>query len=682
MSGPVLLAVLWICLTVGAVTPAPADAVAFRKVTFGVPVSAPDSNGNPVEIDTDVYLPDSAPPARGYPLLELFHGGGSSKDNGFDAGHAASFAAGGYVVILYSARGHGSSSGQTTIAGPAEMHDLFDLTAWALGIGGRSAPTHASFHIDPGSIALGGYSQGGLHTNLGQVWSADRTIDPYGLSFRALIPGNTPEYVFPSLVPNGVVKLSFGLGLLQTYLVGASAHVAPIVDRWIATTAADQPQLYGAGDLCDQGTHDDPSSSMRQDLAWRSVGCHPDRMALPWHWAQSFDDTLFLPDMAISMWNRAPRRADHRLYLSMGGHGAPSADPVVEADKLRTQVAFLNAVMRGRPLPGPNIVYWTRDPAVAVPSSSYVYPKDAWYRGVASDWPPPGTHDTVYKLGADGRAIQGTAASAAMPLAAGSQDETNDPVAQTAFAATPLGTSAPSAAPASKARGLIASFQTEPFRSDMEMSGSPRTSLPWTPASPDTQLVFELFVQRPDGTLMIVSRGVQGLRSAQTGREQQVAIAGNDFSVRLRRGDRLVAWVMSGNAGFYKPYAGSLGGSLRTGNQATLTVPLSAPAPAGPTVGAVPIRHVCISRRSFIVHLRRRYRGSVLSARVFIGRRVVARMRSGASRARVSLGGLPVGGVRVKIVMRLSDGRTLTDTRRYRLCANPTPTRAHRRRSG
>src|SRR3954447_4701867 len=154
---------------------------AYTVSTHSVAVTTPDTLGAPVELDTDVYVPDGKVPAGGFPLLEIFHGGGSTKDNGYDAGHARDFAEDGYVTLIYSARGHGASGGQTTVAGPAEIRDLFDVTAWALGIGGRTSPAHPDFHIDRTRMALAGYSQGGLHTNLGQVWSADPSIDPYGI---------------------------------------------------------------------------------------------------------------------------------------------------------------------------------------------------------------------------------------------------------------------------------------------------------------------------------------------------------------------------------------------------------------------------------------------------------------------------------------------------------------------
>jgi hypothetical protein len=69
------------------------------------------------------------------------------------------------------------------------------------------------------------------------------------------------------------------------------------------------------------------------------------------------------------------------------------------------------------------------------------------------------------------------------------------------------------------------------------------------------------------------------------------------------------------------------------------------------------------------VHLRRRYRRRLRSARVLVGGRVVARMRPGTYSARVNLAGSRGARVTVRIVMRLSNGRTVGDTRRYRACA-------------
>jgi ABC-2 type transport system ATP-binding protein len=542
---------------------APAHAATFHVSTYRVPVTTPDSFGAPVSLDTDVYVPDAAPPAGGYPLLEIFHGGGSSKDDPYDSGHARSFAAHGYVVILYSARGHGNSNGETTIVGPPEIRDLFDVTAWALAVGGRDLPPHPSFDIDRRRIALSGYSQGGLHTNLGQAWAGDPSLNPHGISFRALEPANTPDLVFQALVPNGAVKLAFGVALLGVYEQGTKAKVAPVVDKWIATAAADEPSLYGTGPPCDTSAHDTPHSTMRQDLAWRSVGCRRDRLALPWLWAQAFDDTLFPPDMAISMWRSTPGAAGHRLYLSMGGHAAPSANPAVERDRLDAQMAFLDAALAGGPLAGPNVTYWTRDPRVAVPASAYSYPPGAWYRQTADDWPPAGTRNATYPLGAGSAPL--------LPL---TEDERDDPVARAALASTPLGTSPADAIPATSA--FAATFRTPPLRSPADLDGSSYATLAWTPVGPDSQLVVELFDEAPSGALTLVGRGVAGLRGEQPGSELRVRVHANAFSVHLRAGDRVVAWVMAGDPAFYKPYPDAAGGTLRLG-ASSVTLPLRAP---------------------------------------------------------------------------------------------------------
>jgi predicted acyl esterase len=229
---------------------------------------------------------------------------------------------------------------------------------------------------------------------------------------------------------------------------------------------------------------------------------------------------------------------------------------------------FMDAAIQGRSLPKPNVVYWTRDPAVAVPGDSYAYPAGAWYRQTADTWPPAGVADTTYRFDPGTTYLS--------PL---TEDERNDPVAAAAMSATPLGTSPLSSVPATDLPGFIQSFRTPPFSSNTELSGAPYANLAWTPAAPDSQLVLELFDQAPDGTLTLFSRGVTGLRGVLPGVERRVRVDGNAFSIRLAAGHRVVAWVMAGNLGFYKPYPDSVGGVLRMGDASTLTLPLR-PAPA------------------------------------------------------------------------------------------------------
>jgi len=558
-------------------SPAGAQEPAHTRTTYAVPVTTPDELGSAVTIQTDVYLPTRPAPAGGFPLVMVFHGGGSNKDNGFDAGNAAYFADHGYAAVLYSQRGHGGSTGQTAVAGPKEMRDLFDVAAWALGRGGRTEPAHAPFPLDAQRIALAGYSQGGLHTNLGQVHSSDPALNPYGVRFRALLPGNTPDQVFKALVKDGTVKLSYGAGLLGTYTVAGDTkgRIAPAVARWIATAGADRPELYGRV-LCEHTVHDTTTSAMKADLAFRSVGCFTSRMTPPSLWAQALDDELFTPDMAIRMWREMPAGPLNRLYLDMAGHAAPGADPSVQADKRRVQLAFLDHHLRGRSLEGPPIVYWTRDPDVRVPGDAYAYPPGAWRRHTARQWPPAGVVSRRYTLSADGRARRGgTITSGSFPLQPLTQDIANDPVAKAVLSSTPLGTSpVPSSVPSTFSPGFVASFATGAFDADHELSGLTIAQLGWTPTGAESQLVVQLYDQAPGGALTLLSRGLRGLRGETPGQRRSVNVSGTTFSARIRRDHRLLVVVLAGNASFFKPFAGSAGGVLEAGPASTIDIPL------------------------------------------------------------------------------------------------------------
>jgi hypothetical protein len=90
--------------------------------------------------------------------------------------------------------------------------------------------------------------------------------------------------------------------------------------------------------------------------------------------------------------------------------------------------------------------------------------------------------------------------------------------------------------PATDLPGFIASFRTPPFSTEKELSGAPSANLSWTPATTDSQLVLELFVESPSGKLTLFSRGVRGLRGALPGIERQVRVDGNAFSIRIPAG--------------------------------------------------------------------------------------------------------------------------------------------------
>jgi ABC-2 type transport system ATP-binding protein len=110
-------------LTTGAGTPTPTpepgplpDGVTVTEERVTVP-GGPGEPG-PVELDTSLYVPAATPA----PAVLLAHGFGGSKAS-VDA-DARELAARGYVVLAWSARGFGASTGQIALNAPdAEVAD-------------------------------------------------------------------------------------------------------------------------------------------------------------------------------------------------------------------------------------------------------------------------------------------------------------------------------------------------------------------------------------------------------------------------------------------------------------------------------------------------------------------------------------------------------------------------------
>jgi ABC-2 type transport system ATP-binding protein len=118
------------------------------------------SGADAVQLDTTLYIPASAAEEPA-PAVVLAHGFGGSKRSVAD--DALDLAGRGYVVLTYSARGFGRSSGQIGLNDPryevADVSTLIDLLADRdeVALDGPG---------DPRGGVAGGYD-GGAHSHLG-----------------------------------------------------------------------------------------------------------------------------------------------------------------------------------------------------------------------------------------------------------------------------------------------------------------------------------------------------------------------------------------------------------------------------------------------------------------------------------------------------------------------------------
>src|SRR5437016_430368 len=102
----------------------------------------------------DLYEPDGAAPAGGWPGVVALHGLGGTKDS------MAPVA----VVLASSARGHGTSTGDVELAGPNEISDERAMVSFFDGLP----------EVSDANVGVWGISYGG-----GQAWNGLAAGIPY-----------------------------------------------------------------------------------------------------------------------------------------------------------------------------------------------------------------------------------------------------------------------------------------------------------------------------------------------------------------------------------------------------------------------------------------------------------------------------------------------------------------------
>jgi ABC-2 type transport system ATP-binding protein len=221
------LAALTVLLAGGAVAAVPTTAQAADDVRTQEAMVPSGSGDDAVELDTTLYLPGTDEPA---PAVVLAHGFGGSKRS--VATDAQALAERGYVVLTYSARGFGRSSGQIGLNDPryevADLSTLIDLLA-------ARDDVRLDGDGDP-RVGVAGASYGGALSLLGAAY--DDRVDAIAPQITwnsltaALFPSQNGEgdattvAATPQDQGAGVYKrlwagLFFGVGAAPTDLLGS-----------------------------------------------------------------------------------------------------------------------------------------------------------------------------------------------------------------------------------------------------------------------------------------------------------------------------------------------------------------------------------------------------------------------------------------------------------------------------
>jgi esterase/lipase len=252
----------------------------------------------------DLYTPDGTAPAGGWPGVVVLHGLGGSKDD--VAPIAAVFAAKGYAVLAYTARGEGTSTGYLELAGPAEISDERAMEAFL-----ASQPD-----VNRREIGAWGISYGG-----GQVWNGLAAHIPYAAAEVV----ETWTDLYSALWPQNVAKSGIVLGFAK-----AVDQRSPLIQQYE-----------------NDAIHSTNLSAIRALVAPRSSYAALPSITTPVYMFQGRVDYAFDVTQAENGFRRV--RGPKRLYIGQFGH-TPSTFPGPDyAYVMQQGVAWFDHFLKGIP---------------------------------------------------------------------------------------------------------------------------------------------------------------------------------------------------------------------------------------------------------------------------------------------------------------------------------------------
>jgi esterase/lipase len=148
-----------------------------------------------VAIAYDLYEPDGAAPAGGWPGVVVMHGLAGSKDD--MASVADAFVSHGYAVLAYTDRGHGTSGGVAGLAGPDDTSTEQAMFSFFAGL-----PEVSDTQIGAWGISYGG----------GQTWNGLAA----GIPYKAAEVVETWTDLYSALLPQDLAKSGIVLGFAKS----------------------------------------------------------------------------------------------------------------------------------------------------------------------------------------------------------------------------------------------------------------------------------------------------------------------------------------------------------------------------------------------------------------------------------------------------------------------------------
>jgi ABC-2 type transport system ATP-binding protein len=478
------LAVTLVATGVALVPVAPAAATTYTVTKQFVSVPAGPGSADTIDLWTSFYVPSGASSANPVPVVLLTHGWGGRHDAGWELQASQFLASNGYAVIGWDSRGFGNSEGWVELDSPDyEVQDarkMLDLAATLPYVLTDSAG-------DPRAGMVGISYAGGI-----QLLTAafDDRLD-------AIVPVITWNDLPRSLAPDGVVKMEwvtllFGAGVVS----GLVGDTPPNQGSHLPDTTVDPILVDFFVNGLVQGTL---SQQAVDALKYRSPSTYIDRIDTPTLLVQGEGDTLFT-------WNEAVAN-----YQGIGADGTP-------VKMIQMQYGHSEAAAAGEmeftggtgDVFGSNVLNWFDRYLnnAAVSTGDNVLVRTDWLAPdpFLAQTGPAAPNSTLYLNATTGSlgsapALSGSTAIV-QPAAPASYSEFSN------FS----GDGDPGDQPVFDAPGTVATFDTAPLTTPIDVAGIPQATFTVTSTTTDTVLFVKLYDVAPNGTATLVRRTVQAVR--------------------------------------------------------------------------------------------------------------------------------------------------------------------------
>jgi ABC-2 type transport system ATP-binding protein len=575
-------------LLVGDLLVAP-PAAAAQDVTTEEALVPSGSGDDAVDLDTTLYLPESAADSPA-PAVVLAHGFGGSKRS--VAADAQDLAERGYVVLTYSARGFGRSTGQIGLNDPryeiADLSTLIDLLA-------ERDEVQLDDDGDP-RVGVAGGSYGGALALFGAAY--DDRVDAIAPSITwnsltaSLFPSQTgtadgAETVaaIPQDGDEGVYKrlwsgLFFGVGSAPTGGLldalgpgtdardGAAPDLSGLDPAALDSAAVEQALTCGRfrTDICAAYQTAAATGTLTPEIAEVLDRSSPagvlDRIEAPTLLVQGTQDSLFgLGEADANARGIAANGTPVKVAWFAGGHDARASDRVTE--DLREQVAgWFDFHLRGRG---------------ADPGAGFEFPAPTAVAGIGSVQGGSRTVVADYYPGLEGsdpavrRTVTVTGSAQPLVTPAGGTPAAITTVPGLGSLGAALGGAAV------EIPGQFAAFDSEPLDAPLEVVGAPTVELAVAAPAGRATLFAKLYDVAPGGAMtlpagLVAPIALSGV-STDPADPTSVQVTLPAIVHRFETGHTLRVVVSSTDQAFALPAESAVYSVSLAGDEAALSVP-------------------------------------------------------------------------------------------------------------